>query len=186
VSDAPENHPKSADRNDPDAIDQRLATVAEAVGRGQLIERHWEFFRATHFPEMNEREAADALFAWAERNGIRATLHPSLADADEASPRATHVRLSPKNYWGPPFAKSEPQEAGTLSASCTVPLGEYAYDALWERRKNTLIWSARVQRSGRPARVINGRINIGPGRVDLEAAVRQLVEGRIARREGVD
>jgi hypothetical protein len=34
--------------------------------------------------------------------------------------------------------------------------------------------------------VINGRINIGPGRVDLEAAVRQLVEGRIARREGVD
>ena len=186
MADAPENHPKSAERNEPDAIDQRLATLAEAVGRGQLIERHWEFFRATHFPEMNDSEAADSLFAWAERNRIRATLHTSPADADEASPRATHVRLSPRNYWGPPLAKSEPQEAGTLSASCTVPLGEYAYDALWERRKNTLIWSARVQRSGRPARVINGRVNIGPGRVDLEAAVRQLVEGRIARREGVD
>ena len=151
MSDAPENHPKSADRNDPDAIDQRLATVAEAVGRGQLIERHWEFFRATHFPEMNEREAADALFAWAERNGIRATLHPSLADADEASPRATHVRLSPKNYWGPPFAKSEPQEAGTLSASCTVPLGEYAYD-------DTYMGTAdHVEEGERLARVVGGK-----------------------------
>ena len=110
VADSPENqnHPKSADRNNPDAIDLRLAPVAEAVRRGQLIERHWEFFKATHFPEMSEREAGDALFAWAERNGIRATLHQSLAGAAEASARATHVRLSPKNYWGPPLTKSEP------------------------------------------------------------------------------
>lgn len=112
MADRSESHPKSADRNDPDAIDRRLATVAEAVGRGQLIERHWEFFKATHFPEMSDREAGDALFAWAQRNGIRATLHQSLADSGEASPRATHVRLSPKNYWGPPLTKSGPQEAG--------------------------------------------------------------------------
>jgi len=186
VADSPEDHPRSAGSKDADAVDQRLATVASAVRSGQLIERDWEFFKAAHFPELNDQEAGDALFAWAERHGVRATLHQSLADADETSPRATHVRLSPKNYWGPPFAKSEPREAGTLSASFTVPRGEYAYDAIWERRKDLLIWSARVQRSDRPARTIDGRINIGPGRVDLEAAVRQLVEGRIARREGVD
>jgi len=186
VADHPENPPENADDNHPDAIDRRLATVAAAVRNGQLIERHWEFFRATHFPEMSDREAGDALFAWAERNGVRATLHQSLADADEGSPRVTHVRLSAKNYWGPPLAKSEPSEAGTLSANCTVPRGEYAYDAIWERRKDTLIWSARVQGGGRPARVIDGRTDIGPGRVDLEAAVRRLVEGRITRGEGVD
>ena len=102
MAESPENHPQSA-------IDQRLATVAEAVRQGQLIERHWEFFKATHFPEMSEREAGDALFAWAERNGIRATLHQSLAGAGEASARVTHVRLSPKNYWGPPLTKIAPQ-----------------------------------------------------------------------------
>jgi len=186
VADSPENQPKNAGGNHPDAIDQRLATVAAAVRDGQLIERHWEFFRTTHFPGMDDREAGDTLFAWAERNGVRATLHQSLADADETPPRATHVRLSPRNYWGPPLAKSEPGEAGTLSAKCAAPRGEYVYDAIWERRKDTLIWSARVQGKGRPVRVIDGQIYIGPGRADLEAAVRRLVEGRITRGEDVD
>ena len=186
MADIPGENPQGADSNSPDAIDQRLAAVAEAVRGGQLIERHWEFFRATHFPGMNDQEAGDALSAWAERNGVRATLHQSPADVDEAPSRTTHVRLSPKNYWGPPLSHAAAQAAGTLSAKHKVPRGDYTYDAIWERRKDTLVWSARVQRTGQSARVIDGEINIGPGRVDLAAAVRRLVERRIERGEGID
>ena len=135
---------------------------------------------------MNDQDAADALFAWAERNGVRATLHQSPADVDEASSPVTHVRLSPRNYWGPPLTNSEAQQAGTLSARYVASRGEYSYDAIWERRKHILIWSARVQRHGRSTRLIDGQINIGPGGVDLKSAVRRLVEERIERGEGVD
>jgi hypothetical protein len=78
---------------------------------------------------------------------------------------------------------------GTVSAQYTRLRGErieYLYDATWERHEDMLIWSARVRCDGFAAGVIDGQINIGPGHLDLGAAVCRLVERRIERGEGLD
>jgi hypothetical protein len=66
---------------------------------------------------------------------------------------------------------------------------EYQYDATWERFGNSVTWSARVRRrQGESFSVIDGQFNLGqsPGAVDVEAAVRRLVETSIEDRVGVD
>lgn len=62
----------------------------------------------------------------------------------------------------------------------------YQYDATWDRSGTTVLWSARVRREGESFSVIDGQINLGPGVVDVEAAVRNLVEHSIEHRIGVD
>lgn len=79
--------------DDPETIDLRLIPIALVVTTGQAVERHWEFFKATYFPGMADEAAQAALAAWAERNGIKASLRVSGADASGSS-RVSHVRLT--------------------------------------------------------------------------------------------
>jgi hypothetical protein len=83
-----------ADSNDAKLLDQRLMPIAVAVKTGQVIERHWEFFKAAYLPGMSDEAAQAALLAWAERNGINASLLSSFDDLSR-SLRVTHVRLTP-------------------------------------------------------------------------------------------
>lgn len=79
--------------SDPEALDLRLIPIAVVVRTGQAVERHWEFFKTTYLPGMTDEAAQAALLAWAERNGIKASLRVSCADAS-ASSRVSHVRLT--------------------------------------------------------------------------------------------
>jgi hypothetical protein len=81
------------DSDNPEAIDLRLIPIAVVVRTGQAVERHWEFFKTTYFPGMADEAAQAALLAWAERNGIKASLRVSRADASGSSP-VSHVRLT--------------------------------------------------------------------------------------------
>jgi len=82
------------DSNNAELLDQRLMPIAVVVKTGQVVERHWEFFKATYFPGMSDESAQAALLAWAERNGIKASLLSSFDDLNR-SLRVTHVRVTP-------------------------------------------------------------------------------------------
>jgi len=68
--------------------------IAVVVKTGQVVERHWEFFKATYSSGMSDEAAQAALLAWAERNGIKASLLSSFDDLNR-SLRVTHVRVTP-------------------------------------------------------------------------------------------
>lgn len=70
-------------------IDQRLLPFVVLVRGGQVIERQWEFFTATYFPGMSDEDAREALLAWAERNGVTASLHLSSREPPRAYVRLT-------------------------------------------------------------------------------------------------
>jgi len=76
-------------------LDRRLMPFVVAVKTGQVVERHWEFFKATYFPGMSDKAAQAALLAWAGRNSIRVSLHSSFGIVSR-SLRVTHVRFAPQ------------------------------------------------------------------------------------------
>jgi hypothetical protein len=80
------------ERDEAGVLDSRLMPIAVLVSSGQVIERHWEFFKGTYFPGMSDEAAQTALLAWAERNGITASLRLSVHNASGAT-RVSHVRL---------------------------------------------------------------------------------------------
>jgi hypothetical protein len=75
-----------------ETLDLRLIPIAVVVRTGQAVERHWEFFKTTYFPGMADEAAQAALLAWAERNGIKASLRVSCAHASGSG--VSHVRLT--------------------------------------------------------------------------------------------
>lgn len=82
------------DGSEADVLDQRLLPFAVLVREGQVVERHWDFFRATYFPGMNDEGAIEALFAWGERNGVAASLHLSSREVGGTLSPTAHVRLT--------------------------------------------------------------------------------------------
>jgi len=84
------------ERDEAGVLDLRLIPIAVLVSGGQVVERHWEFFKGTYFPGMSDEAAQTELLAWAERNGITASLRLSVANAGGVT-QVSHVRLIKSN-----------------------------------------------------------------------------------------
>ena len=61
---------------------------------------------------------------------------------------------------------------------------KYTYYASWEKKQDAIIWSAKVRRDGSLAGTPGGQI-LNADQIDMESAVRRLVETSIEERLGV-